>query len=212
MIDCSASKGLRMPSSLPSNGDCQKVIFLDRDGVINQDSPEYIKSWHEFHFIFGSLDAMAALTAAGFSIIIITNQSIIGRHMVAPATLADIHTRLKQCAKNHGAVIHDIFFCPHTPEDHCACRKPNPGLILEACRIHGIDPAQSIMIGDSAKDVLCARRGGCGRAVLVQTGNGISAQKQLAAIQMQPDHVAPDLLSAAGWVMDTWTATALMHS
>ncbi len=194
-----------MPLSLPNNARCQKVIFLDRDGVINQDSPAYIKSWQEFHFIPGSLDAMAALTAAGFGIIIITNQSIIGRNMVAPAALTDIHTRLKRCAQDHGAIIRDIFFCPHTPDDHCACRKPKPGLILEACRAHGIDPGLSTMIGDSAKDILCARRGGCGRAVLVQTGNGIRAQDQLAAIQIQPDHVAPDLLSAAAWVMDTQT-------
>jgi len=179
----------------------KKVVFLDRDGVINRDSPDYIKNWNEFEFLPGSLAALRLLSDAGFRLIIITNQSIIGRGMVPLSVLADTHRRLKEAVAASGGRILDIFFCPHRPDEDCDCRKPKPGLIQQACRRYGIDPADSVMIGDSAKDMLCGRNAGCGTTILVRTGNGIRAEKELAELQIRPDLVAADLLDAARYLL-----------
>jgi len=175
----------------------KKVVFLDRDGVINRDSPDYIKTWDEFQFLPGSLEALRLLSQAGFRLIIITNQSIIGRGMVPLRVLEETHRKLKAAVAAEGGDILDIFFCPHRPDEDCDCRKPAPGLIQQACRRYGIDPADSVMIGDSAKDMLCGRNAGCGTTILVRTGNGIQAEKELAELQIRPDLVAADLLDAA---------------
>ncbi len=179
----------------------RKVVFLDRDGVINLDSPDYIKSWAEFEFLPGSLEAIKLLTLNGFDAIVITNQSVINRKMVAIEDLDYIHNMIKNTVKSRGGEIKDIFFCPHTPEDGCDCRKPNPGLIYKAQQRYRIDIANTAMVGDSAKDIECARNAGCRYAVLVKTGNGIIAEKILAEKNIYPDHVARDLLGAANWII-----------
>ena len=179
----------------------KKVVFLDRDGVINRDSPDYIKSWAEFEFLPGSLEAIKQLTLNGFDAIVITNQSVINRKMAAIDDLDYIHNMIKNTVKSRGGEIKDIFFCPHTPEDGCDCRKPNPGLIYKAQRIHRIDIATTAMVGDSAKDIECARNAGCRHAVLVKTGNGIIAEKVLAEKNIYPDHVARNLFGAANWII-----------
>ncbi len=177
------------------------VVFLDRDGVINYDSPDYIKHWGEFEFLPRSLEAIRRLTETGFTVIVITNQSIVGRKLVSPETLAHTHKMMRQAVKEAGGRIADIFFCPHTPDDHCFCRKPRPGLILSACRRYGIDAANTCMIGDSAKDIECARRAGCGLAVLVATGNGQKARIQLAEKDIVLDYMALDLYDAVTWIL-----------
>ena len=177
------------------------VVFLDRDGVINQDSPEYIKSWSEFHFLPGSLEALARLTRHGFQLIVITNQSVINRNMVATETLLDMHDRMLTAVRRHGGEIKDTFYCPHTPEDHCDCRKPLPGLIYRAQHIHQINLESAGMIGDSAKDIECARNAGCGYNILVQTGNGLAAGEALRQKGIQPDHTASTLFTAVDWIL-----------
>jgi len=177
------------------------VVFLDRDGVINRDSPEYIKSWAEFEFLPGSLDAIRLLSQNGFSIIIITNQSAIGRGMVPRETLEDMHRRMRLAIEARGGKIDAIFFCPHTPDDDCGCRKPKPGLILRAAKTLNLDPRRAVMIGDSAKDIQCARNAGCNTAVLVRTGNGRQAETELKKRLMPPDHIADDLNAAVRWIL-----------
>jgi len=179
----------------------KNVVFLDRDGVINRDSPDYIKSWSEFKFLPGSLEALKQLVLNGFSVIIITNQSVIHRKMVSRKTLENIHEKMKAAIQSNGGEIKDIFFCPHVPEDQCDCRKPNPGLILKAKRKYRIDLETSFMVGDSAKDIECARNAGCGSAILVKTGNGVVAEKMLEEKMIQPDYVAQDLLAAVNWII-----------
>lgn len=176
--------------------DAKKVVFLDRDGTINRDSPDYIKCWAEFEFLPGSLEALAWLTRSGHTLILITNQSAVGRGMVSLQTLDDTHSRLRAAVRAAGGHVEAIFFCPHRPDDNCECRKPKAGLILQACRRYGIDPADSIMIGDSVKDILCGRNAGCGKTLLVRTGNGREAEKALSAQQARPDAVADDLMHA----------------
>jgi D-glycero-D-manno-heptose 1,7-bisphosphate phosphatase len=196
--------GLRTPLQLQKTTEkkiLRKVVFLDRDGVINRDSPDYIKSWSEFEFLPGSLEAIKLLTLNGFTTIVITNQSAIRRKMVSEKVLDHIHTRMKQAVTSNGGQIKDIFFCPHIPEDRCHCRKPNPGLLFKARQKYRIDISTSVMVGDSAKDIECARNAGCGHAVLVKTGNGSQAEKILKEKQIVPDFIARDLLEAVGWII-----------
>ena len=177
------------------------VVFLDRDGVINQDSPLYIKSPEEFHFIPGSADAIALLNRHGFEVIIITNQSAVGRQMITQKTLEAIFDKMKAGVEAAGGTIRDIFFCPHTPDAGCDCRKPKPGLIRQAVDRYGIDPADTVMVGDSAKDILCGIAAGCDSTVLVATGNGPKARATLREEGISTDFYADDLLKAARWLI-----------
>ena len=176
------------------------VVFLDRDGVINQDSPDYIKTPDEFHFIPGSPEAIARLTRAGLAVMVITNQSLIGRKMADTETLAAIFDKMKKGVNAAGGKIRDIFYCPHLPSAGCECRKPEPGLIFQARDRYAIDLQRSVMVGDSAKDIEAGLNAGCGHTVLVRTGNGALALEILAGKQIQPDHVATDLSAAANWI------------
>jgi D-glycero-D-manno-heptose 1,7-bisphosphate phosphatase len=179
----------------------QNVIFLDRDGVINRDSPDYIKSWEEFEFLPGSLEALAALTRAGYHLIVITNQSIIGRGMVPLSVLEDMFHRMRRAVEAAGGKIFDIYYCPHHPDEQCDCRKPEPGMIFQAKTAHAIDLPCTVMIGDNIKDVLCGQNAGCGATMLVRTGCGRQAEKELAAKQVSPTLVVDDLAAAADLIL-----------
>ena len=180
----------------------RQTIFLDRDGVINQDSPDYIKTREEFTFLPGSVEAIFRLYRNGFDIIVITNQSVINRKMTTPEELQAIFSKMKTGIEAGGGRIKDIFFCPHMPEDGCDCRKPLPGLIHQAIRKYDLNPAQAVMVGDSIKDILCGRAAGVGTGVLVMTGNGPKAQKELdRSGHTPPDYIARDLNDAATWII-----------
>lgn len=179
----------------------KKVIFLDRDGTINQDSDAYIKNWSEFNFLPRSIEALRDLTAAGFMIIVITNQSAIPRGLISPAGLENIHFKMKAAVQSGGGKISDIFFCPHMPQDGCDCRKPSPGLIIQAQKKYHIDLAASGMIGDSARDIECAHEAGCGYSILVKTGKHQEAKLRLADAGLRAYYVAADLYDAAEWII-----------
>ena len=147
-----------------------KTVFLDRDGVINRDSPEYIKNRSEFEFLPASLDAIRLLSQNSYRIIVITNQSAVARKMISSEELHAIHRMMCEIVKNCGGEIREIFFCPHHPDENCDCRKPKPGMIYQAARKYDIDLSDSVMIGDSATDIECAKNAGCGQAILVKTG------------------------------------------
>ena len=174
-----------------------KTVFLDRDGVINHDSSAYIKRWEEFEFLPGSLEAIKLLTDEMFTIIIITNQSIINRGMAAQNDLEHIFSNMKEAITQNGGKITDIFHCPHTPEENCACRKPSPGMVFAAQKKYNIDLSYACFVGDSAKDMECAKRAGCAFSILVKTGNGADAIRELANTKNAPDYVAENLLEAA---------------
>ena len=179
-----------------------RVVFLDRDGVINRDSTDYIKCQREFHLLPGSLEAMARLTRAGFTLILITNQSAVARGLITRQGLNRLHQRLCAAVAEKGGRIRDIFFCPHHPEDGCRCRKPATGMLQQAAAKYGLNLATTVFVGDSARDILCARHAGCGKTVLVQTGNGPTAAKTLARQGLAPDHTAADLPAAARWIIN----------
>lgn len=189
-----------MQSSRQSKVMQQRVVFLDRDGVINRDSPDYIKTWEEFEFLPQSIEAIRLLNSNGFATIIITNQSAINRNMISRDGLEHIHALMKKAIKSGGGEIKDIFFCPHTPEEGCDCRKPEPGLIYQAQKKYQIDLAASIMVGDNAKDIECARRAGCGLSVLVKSENFLNAERLLSERKIFPDYTASNLYDAAIWI------------
>lgn len=181
----------------------KKVVFLDRDGTINTDSPDYIKSWEEFEFLPASLNAIKQLTLHGFTTIVITNQSAVPRKLISLQELEHIHTMMRQTVRSNGGKINDVFYCPHLPADGCGCRKPQPGLIYQAQRKYHLDLAAAVMVGDSDRDIVCAHNAGCGHAVLVKTGNSKKAQRRLAKKGIAPDFVAEDLYEAAQWIINT---------
>jgi D-glycero-D-manno-heptose 1,7-bisphosphate phosphatase len=156
-----------------------KVIVLDRDGVINQDSPDYIRTPDEWHAIPGSLDAIARLYAAGYLLVVATNQSGVGRGLFSLDTLWDIHKKMLAEVAAAGGYIEKIFFCLHTPEDKCMCRKPAPGLLYQVAEVFACRFDQMIMIGDSARDMEAAKAVGAQR-ILVRTGNGKHTEAELA--------------------------------
>ena len=177
------------------------VVFLDRDGVINRDSADYILSLAQFEFLPGSLAALRRLTACGFPLIVVTNQSALGRGWISADELARIHDHLRSAAAAAGARILDILVCPHHPSEGCACRKPLPGLLHAAAAAHAVDFRSAVLIGDSRRDIQCARRAGVGTTILVRTGNGERAAEELAAEGIVPDRVADDLAQAADWLI-----------
>lgn len=179
----------------------KQVVFLDRDGVINRDSADFIKSWEEFEWLPGSRKALRLLHETGHSVILVTNQSGVGRGLISPDALEIMHHNLKIAAAEAGGAIQDIFFCPHHPESGCRCRKPSVGLVEQACRRYRIDLADSVLVGDSLRDIECGLRAGCGRTVLVRTGKGAAALTALAESGLRVDYCAADLLAAAEWMI-----------
>lgn len=157
-----------------------KYIILDRDGVINFDSADYIKSPEEWHPIPGSLEAIADLNKAGYKVFVATNQSGIGRGYFDLATLEAIHSKMQTELQKYGGEIQDIFYCPHLPTDDCQCRKPKPGLLLQIAQQYNIELSSVCFIGDSMKDLQAAKAAGC-KGVLVRTGNGAATQADLGA-------------------------------
>jgi D-glycero-D-manno-heptose 1,7-bisphosphate phosphatase len=161
----------------PSKGD--QLIVLDRDGVINVDSTEYVKSADEWRPLPGSIDAIARLCKMGFVVYIATNQAGLARHKFNTDDLAAMHSKLNTLVEKAGGVIAGIFFCPHHPNDGCECRKPKPGLLTQIRAAHSHPIESMTFVGDSIKDIMAALAGDC-QPVLVLTGNGHQTQRELS--------------------------------
>lgn len=157
-----------------------RLVILDRDGVINEDSDAYVKSAAEWRPIPGSLEAIARLNHAGWRVVVATNQSGVARMLFTMEQLNNIHQRLHAELSRLGGQLDGIYFCPHGPKDGCGCRKPAPGLLLEIAARNGIDLAGVPCIGDSLRDLEAARAVGA-RPVLVRTGKGLEAESKVPA-------------------------------
>lgn len=166
-----------------------RLVILDRDGVINEDSDDYIKSPDEYIPIPGSLEAIARLKKAGFTVVVATNQSGIGRGYFDLDTLNAMHDKLKWLLAEVDGSVDGIFYCPHTPEDHCDCRKPAPGLYRQISQHFNTELTGVPVIGDSLRDIEAAWAVGAA-PVLVRTGKGsrtLAAGKELADIPVYDD-------------------------
>jgi D-glycero-D-manno-heptose 1,7-bisphosphate phosphatase len=181
------AEGVRVPGP---------AIFLDRDGVLNENRPDHVKSWDEFRFLPGTFNALRALAALDVPIVVVTNQAVVNRGEVTQQTIDMIHRRMHSQIARTGGRIDRIYSCPHAPEERCDCRKPRPGLLLRAARDLGIDPRRSVMVGDAATDIRAGKQLGC-HTILVRTGRGSPALAGFARSSADwPDEVAPDLAGA----------------
>ena len=171
-----------------------KLIILDRDGVINHDSDQFIKSPEEWKPIPGSLEAIARLNQAGYRVVVATNQSGIGRGLFDMPTLNAIHDKMHKSLAQVGGRIDAIFFCPHTNEAECGCRKPKSGMMLEISARYGIGLLGVPAVGDSLRDLEAAARLGAS-PYLVLTGKGVRTQEKGGL--PEGTQVFPDLAAVA---------------
>ena len=148
-------------------------VILDRDGVLNYEAPEggYVREPSQFRWLPGALAGLALLRRAGLRLSVATNQAGVGRGFMSLAQLAAVHERMQTDAAAHGAALDAVLYCPHAPEEQCACRKPAPGLIQAAVARSGIAASDSIVVGDDRRDLEAAERAGVA-AALVRTGKG----------------------------------------
>ena len=156
-----------------------KLVILDRDGVINRDSKAYIKSRSEWKALPGSLEAIARLHQAGFIVVVATNQSGLGRGLFDHRALAGIMRKMHDAVQAEGGEIAAVFFCPHTPDDYCTCRKPKSGLFEQIRQRFKVDNLDGVpAIGDSMRDLEAANTAGA-TPILVRTGNGTKTESEL---------------------------------
>lgn len=173
-----------------------RAVFLDRDGVIVHNRAKYICSWDDIKIYASALPALAQLSRSTYKIILITNQSAIGRNLVSLDTVAQINARLVERIRASGGRVDAVYMCPHAPQERCSCRKPQPGLILRAAEDLNIDLARSILIGDAVSDIQAAASAGVGQSILVQTGRG-KKQRRLIPEDFTGNYCIEDSLNTA---------------
>jgi len=176
-----------------------KLVILDRDGVINFDSPQYIKSPAEWKPIPGSLEAIAKLCQAGYRVVVSTNQSGVGRGLFEMDTLNTIHEKMHKAVAAAGGRIDAIFFCPHAADDNCACRKPKPGMYKRISECFNVNLGGVPAIGDALRDLQAAHDSGC-RPILVLTGKGEKTQEEGG--MPEGTLVFKDLAAASEWILE----------
>ncbi|MDH5389253.1 MAG: D-glycero-beta-D-manno-heptose 1,7-bisphosphate 7-phosphatase [Gammaproteobacteria bacterium] len=179
-----------------------KLIILDRDGVINQDSDAYIKSPDEWLPIPGSLEAIAKLNHAGYTVAVATNQSGLSRGYFDLKTLSAMHRKMEDLLSEHGGQIDALFYCPHGPKDGCDCRKPNPGMLHEIGERFQANLKKVFFIGDTISDMKAAAAAGV-KPVLVRTGKGIKTELLLDKNNFAHVPVHNDLLSAVEDILNS---------
>ena len=187
--------------------DKPRAIFLDRDGVINVNRVENVRSWEQFVFEQGSLEALGRLGATDFRLLVVTNQSGIARGHMTQATVDEIHARMTAELAHAGARIERVYFCPHSKESDCACRKPAPGMIYQGRDEFGLDLAGSYFIGDWIDDVRAARAAGV-IPLLVRTGRGEAAVAEMRASGIVLPEILDNLSAAVNWILEREYAPA----
>ena len=181
-----------------------KLVILGRDGILNEYREGHVTAPEEWIVIAGVLEAVSRINHAGWHVVVATNQAGIGRGMIDMAAVNAVHVHMNQQLAVQGARIDAVFFCPHTPEDHCDCRKPKPGMMLEIGRRYGVDLAQVPMVGDTLRDMLAASAAGC-EPHLIQSGRAAQLDDdQLKEILRQvPDaRVHADLAAFAEFLLE----------
>jgi len=175
-----------------------KHILLDRDGVINRRILNgYVTSWDQFEFLPRVLDALRLLTESGYRVIVVSNQACVSKGLMSSETLADITARFVEEVERRGGHIDGVYYCPHQHHDGCECRKPKPGLLLQAQREHQFVFADTYLVGDSERDLTAAHRAGC-RAILVGGGEvNVDAKEWPSG----PEAILPDLYAAARFIL-----------
>ncbi len=178
----------------------QPAVFLDRDGVINENRTDRVKRWSEVIFLAGVFDAMKQLAELRLLVVLVSNQSAVGRGMITLNTALELNDRIVGEVRARGGRIDAAYLCPHLPDHACKCRKPAPGMLTAAARDLDIDLKASFVVGDAITDMLAARSVGA-RGILVETGRGA---QQAAHMRWQGDltcPVVPDLSAAVAYIL-----------
>ena len=170
----------------------QRFVFLDRDGVINVERGTYTTTIDEWEWASGAFDGLRKLKDAGFKVIVITNQACIAKGLQTEKGLAELHAFMLDEIKKNGGDILRIYHCPHQTSDGCSCRKPEPGMILQAAREFGIDLSKTFMVGDSLRDMEAGRKAGT-RTILIDSGPGADSSRT----QFEPGEYKADNLENA---------------
>jgi len=177
-----------------------KLIILDRDGVINYDSDAYIKSAEEWIPIEGSLEAIARLNHGGYTVVIASNQSGLARGYFDIDVLSSMHKKMDDLLSKIGGRVDAVFYCPHAPDDACACRKPKPGMLLEIGQRFNVPLKDVVFIGDSVADIKAASNANA-KAMLVRTGKGLKAEKIIQVECKASVPVFDDLAAAVSAIL-----------
>jgi D-glycero-D-manno-heptose 1,7-bisphosphate phosphatase len=174
-----------------------KLIILGRDGILNEYREGHVTAPEEWAPVPGALEAVARLNHDGWHVVVATNQSGIGRGMIDMNAVNMVHAHMHRMLQAQGARLDAVFFCPHTPEDQCDCRKPKPGLMLDIALRYGVDLAQVPMVGDTARDLLAAQAAGC-QPHLVLSGRaaGLGPEQVKALLAVVPTGQAHASLGA----------------
>lgn len=177
--------------------ECRKVVLLDREGVISRRIPNgYVTSWERFSFLPNATDAICQLSRQGYHVLVVSNQAGVGKGLMSLQALKDITHKFVQHIESAGGSISAVYYCTHRAEDGCDCRKPKPGLLLNAQSDYRFDPAQTFMVGDTESDIAAATRAGC-PAILVSS----SKRAKWRAWEYQPVAVVPNLMAAAAYIL-----------
>jgi D-glycero-D-manno-heptose 1,7-bisphosphate phosphatase len=174
-----------------------KLVILGRDGILNAYREGHVTGPEEWSALPGALEALSRINHAGWHVVVATNQAGIGRGMIEMAAVNAVHAHMNQQMMAHGARIDAAFFCPHTPEDQCECRKPKPGMLQEIGRRYGVDLANVPFASDTLRDLLAAQAAGCEpHLVLTGRAEGLSDGQLQAIVQQVPATRVHDDLSA----------------
>lgn len=180
-----------------------KLIILGRDGILNEYRDDHVKAPEEWQSVPGAMEAVARLNHAGWHAVVATNQAGIGRGMIDMAAINAVHAHMIQELMKQGARIDAVFFCPHTPEERCDCRKPLPGMLLEIGRRYGADLGQVPMVGDTLRDLQAAQAAGCEPHLVLSGRAAALADEQLQQLmaQVPATRVHADLAAFADFVL-----------
>lgn len=181
------------------------ALFLDRDGVINENRSDHVKGWSEFRFLPGAIEAMRRLRLAGYRLFVITNQAVIGRGVVSHHTIDLVNAMMLRELDGQGARVEAVAYCPHRQDQDCPCRKPRPALLLRLARQHGVDLKRAVLIGDALTDIEAGAAVGC-KTILVLSGRGREQLAQALAAGTTGFTIAWDLAGATDLVLENMTA------
>lgn len=177
----------------------QRALFLDRDGVINV-SPRsrFITDWKQFQFCKGTLQALRMIRRHGFRVIIISNQSGVGRGIMSRTQLTEITDKMKKTIQQAGGKLDAVYYCTHRPKEGCSCRKPAVGLLKRAAQKFSINLTRSFIVGDDERDIVMGHRAGC-RTILALSGK--QTRKTAKRLAIPPDRISRNLLEAVRWIV-----------
>jgi D-glycero-D-manno-heptose 1,7-bisphosphate phosphatase len=178
----------------------QPAVFLDRDGVINENRADYVKDWSEVTFLPGALDALCQLAETEFIVVLITNQSAAGRGIISLEKATDINQRVINAVQARGGRIDRAYLCPHHPDEDCACRKPQPGMLLQAEADLNLNLCRSFLVGDALTDIQAALAAGV-HPILVLTGRGQAQVQRINQKETGNWPVVADLGAAVNYIL-----------